>query len=96
MLFRSDKEDWSQTIQDLNDGRIKTPFDEFGNYRHREPVDTDKESEDSEEPPDVHKVFSDYDGDGSSQGSSDDSSLDTRQDLGSIDRGVGRAAQGVQ
>ena len=32
----TDKEDWYDTLADLNDGIISTPFDEFGNYRKRE------------------------------------------------------------
>ena len=31
----TDKDDWYNTVKDLDDGRIQTPFDEFGNYRHR-------------------------------------------------------------
>ena len=34
----TDKEDWYNTLKELDDGIIKTPFDEFGNYRHREPT----------------------------------------------------------
>ena len=34
----STEEDWFHTLQDLDKGLIKTPFDEFGNYRHREPT----------------------------------------------------------
>lgn len=37
----SDKDDWYDTIRELDDGLIKTPFDQFGNYLHRhvpEPV----------------------------------------------------------
>ena len=34
----SDKEDWTNTIQDLDEGLIQTPFDEFGNYKKREPT----------------------------------------------------------
>jgi hypothetical protein len=34
----SDKEDWYNNIKDLHNGLIKTPFDEYGNYRHWEPV----------------------------------------------------------
>ena len=33
----TDKEDWYNTLKDLDDGLIQTPFDEFGNYRHRTP-----------------------------------------------------------
>ena len=31
----SDKDDWTNTLKDLDDGIINTPFDEFGNYRKR-------------------------------------------------------------
>ena len=34
----SDQDDWYNVIQDWDNGLIKTPFDEFGNYRKREPV----------------------------------------------------------
>jgi hypothetical protein len=34
----SDKEDWYNTICRLNEGTLKTPFDEYGRYRGREPV----------------------------------------------------------
>ena len=33
----TDQDGWYNTIKDLNDGLIQTPFDEFGNYRKREP-----------------------------------------------------------
>lgn len=33
----STQDGWYNTIKDLNDGLIKAPFDEFGNYRNREP-----------------------------------------------------------
>ena len=29
----SDQADWVNTIQDLDEGLIQTPFDEFGNYK---------------------------------------------------------------
>jgi hypothetical protein len=47
----SDKEDWYSNIKDLHDGLIKTPFDEYGNYRHREPTEaiTDEEDDDDDE-----------------------------------------------
>ena len=32
----SDKEDWYQTIKELDEGLIQTPYDEFGNYKERE------------------------------------------------------------
>ena len=32
-----EQEDWHTTLADLDTGVIKTPFDEFGNYRHRTP-----------------------------------------------------------
>ena len=32
----TDQEDWYNTIKELDDGRIKTPFDEYGNYRKRQ------------------------------------------------------------
>jgi hypothetical protein len=31
----SDKEDWYDTLKKYDDGLIQTPFDEYGNYRHR-------------------------------------------------------------
>jgi len=31
----TDKDDWYNTIHDLDTGVIQTLFDEFGNYRHR-------------------------------------------------------------
>ena len=34
----TDHEDWVNTIKDLDEGLIQTPFDEFGNYRGREPT----------------------------------------------------------
>ena len=33
-----EQEDWHTTLADLDTGVIKTPFDEFGNYRHRTPL----------------------------------------------------------
>ena len=33
----SDREDWYNTLKELDDGLILTPFDEYGNYRKREP-----------------------------------------------------------
>jgi hypothetical protein len=33
-------------IKDLHDGLIKTPFDEYGNYRHREPTEAIMDEED--------------------------------------------------
>ena len=34
----STQDDWYNTIKRLDDGLIKTPFDEFGNYLGREPT----------------------------------------------------------
>ena len=34
----TDNPEWYNTIQDLDNGLIQTPFDEYGNYRRREPV----------------------------------------------------------
>jgi hypothetical protein len=34
-----DKEDWYNNIKDLHDGLIKTPFNEYGNYCHQEPME---------------------------------------------------------
>ena len=34
----SDTDNWYNTIKEMNDGLIETPFDQFGNYRHREPT----------------------------------------------------------
>ena len=34
----SDKEDWVNTLKDLDEGIIKTPFDQYGNYKGREPT----------------------------------------------------------
>ena len=34
----TDHEEWADTIKDLDEGLIQTPFDEFGNYRKREPT----------------------------------------------------------
>ena len=31
----TDKDDWYNTLKDLDEGMIKTPFDEYGNYRKR-------------------------------------------------------------
>ena len=32
----TDKDDWYNTVKELDDGLIETPFDEYGNYRKRE------------------------------------------------------------
>ena len=34
----SDRDDWYNTLKEWDDGLIQTPFDEYGNYRHRQPV----------------------------------------------------------
>ena len=34
----SDRDDWYNIICGLNDGLIQTPFDQYGNYKHRRPV----------------------------------------------------------
>ena len=34
----SDTDNWYNTIKEMDDGLIETPFDQFGNYRHREPT----------------------------------------------------------
>ena len=34
----SGNENWYNNIKDLDNGLIQTPFDEYGNYRHRQPV----------------------------------------------------------
>ena len=31
----TDQEDWCNTIKEIDDGLIQTPFDEYGNYRKR-------------------------------------------------------------
>ena len=31
----TDRDDWYNTLKELDDGLIKTPFDEYGNYRNR-------------------------------------------------------------
>ena len=38
----SDKEGWYNSIKGLNDGFIQTPFDEFSNYRHLQPINNFK------------------------------------------------------
>jgi len=35
-LLLSDKPDWYNTLRDWDEGKIKSPFDQYGNYRHRE------------------------------------------------------------
>lgn len=34
----SDKNDWYNTVKDYEEEFINSPFDEFGNYRNREPI----------------------------------------------------------
>ena len=36
----TDREDWYNTVKDIHDGLIDTPFDEYGEYRHRQPTTT--------------------------------------------------------
>jgi len=36
----SDKDDWCNAVKDLDEGNLDSPFDECGNYRHREPTTT--------------------------------------------------------
>ncbi len=31
----TDQEDWYETLKDFDHGCLKSPFDEYGNYRHR-------------------------------------------------------------
>ena len=42
----TDKDDWYNTIKDLDDGILVTPFDEFGNYKKREQSTAPTEIED--------------------------------------------------
>jgi hypothetical protein len=54
-LTLSDKEDWYNTICKLNEGILVTPFDEFGNYKNREPIigssNDDEKVNDKTQPP---------------------------------------------
>ena len=54
----TDHEEWVNTIKDLDEGLIQTPFDKFGNYRKREPTpeqtfEPDLADEQEEEKPTV-------------------------------------------
>ena len=71
----SDKEDWYNTLKDLDKGLIKTPFDQYGNYRHRQPVDPVEIAEDTVDPdmPELHWRR----GDDSSDDESSDGSVDS-------------------
>lgn len=57
----SDQEDWYTNIKDLNEGLIVTPFDERGNYKHREPQPEIVILPDPNEPEDLevnlHRIF---------------------------------------
>ena len=48
----SDQDDWYNMVKEVHDGLIKTPFDEYGRYRHREPltisVDNDDQGNDED------------------------------------------------
>ena len=52
----TDKDDWYNTLKDIQDGLYESPFDEYGNYRHRHvpenvqkiPDPAEPESEDTE------------------------------------------------
>jgi hypothetical protein len=55
-MMLSDKEDWYNTICELEEGKIKSAFDEYGCYLGREPttalalqINVDNEDEDNEE-----------------------------------------------
>ena len=37
-MVLTEKEDWAQTLTDLNEGRRDSPFDEYGNYMKRQPL----------------------------------------------------------
>ena len=34
----SDKDDWQNLVEDLDEGSIPHPFDQFGNFKEREPI----------------------------------------------------------
>jgi hypothetical protein len=63
----SDQDDWYNTICKINEGELKTPFDEYGRYMGREPVTG------TDEPPPLD--------DGEASSSDDDSSVETTGSL---------------
>ena len=74
--YLSKQTNWKELLSYLDEGLIKTPFDEFGEYLKRQPTESGEISEESEDEPDENNIFDDESQSEEQSDDEDDDSLD--------------------